>query len=211
LEQLTKQIDQERTDERRLVAADLHDEVLQPLFHVSLMTQVALSEAQSGRLSEAAADLNHLVDAANSATATLRELIGDLRRPGLGRAGLASALYRLVGVVREQGGNEWHTSIAHISADSVTELVLYQIAKEALNNATLHSESSNIWVDLAEDDELIRLTVRDDGKGFDSSASHDGHYGVQIMRERAKSIHASLFLDTAVGEGCSVTALVPKV
>ena len=79
LAQVEHRIHEERSDERRLIAADLHDEVLQPLFKVTLMAQVLKSDLATGRLLEMDNDLPDLLDAAEVAATSLRQLIGDLR------------------------------------------------------------------------------------------------------------------------------------
>jgi signal transduction histidine kinase len=207
---VTHQIDQERSDERRLVAADLHDEVLQPLFKLALMGHVLRAEVTSNRFAEMASDLDDLVETANGTIDRLRDLVGDLRQPGLGSGGVTSALVRLVGVVRDQTKISLHTSVGTIRSNSTTELVLYQIAKEALNNSVHHSGASNLSVELSDDDGLIRLIIYDDGRGFDPYAPRDGHYGIDLMCERATAIGGSLFLDSSLGEGTKVTVLVPS-
>src|SRR5205807_10329913 len=92
---VSKRIFEERSDERRIIAADLHDEVLQPLFKVTLMAQVLKADLASGRLLEMDSDLPELMRAAELASTTLRELIGDLRRSPIGRGGLGQALRAL--------------------------------------------------------------------------------------------------------------------
>jgi signal transduction histidine kinase len=95
LVELSKRMYEERSDERHLIAADLHDEVLQPLFKVTLMAQVLKGDLSGGRLLEMDEDLPELLTAAELASSTLRELIGDLRRSSLGRGGLGQALESL--------------------------------------------------------------------------------------------------------------------
>src|SRR5439155_1571476 len=92
LQQVTNQIGQERMDERRLIAAELHDEVLQPLFKVTLMAQVLKADLARGQLLELDQDVPELLTASDLASTTLRELIGDLRRSALGRGGVSSSL-----------------------------------------------------------------------------------------------------------------------
>jgi len=208
--QLSRQIDQERNDERRMIAADLHDEVIPPLFQVSLMAEVVKRDLAGGLLLDLERDLPDVVIAANSASEQLRALIGDLRSSGLGRGGIGAALSRLTEVLSTEGGAQIHTSIQDVEADSMTQLTLYQIAKEALSNALQHSGASNIWVELASDEDMLRLIVKDDGKGFDPYVQKADHYGLHVMRERAQSVAGSLYVDSAPRAGCSVTGLIPR-
>jgi signal transduction histidine kinase len=209
LTQISHQIYEERTDERKLIAADLHDEVLQPLFRVTLLAHVVKAELASGRLIDIDEDLPELMKAAESASTAIRELIGDLRRSALGRGGLASAIWRLARDLEKQTSAEIHAHIDEVNAEPAGELAIYQIAKEALTNALTHSRAKNIWVELRTDSTGIQLSVRDDGVGFDPLAPKHAHYGIQIMRERALAVRAHLYVDTQWQGGCHVRLWLP--
>ncbi|MGH2574055.1 MAG: sensor histidine kinase, partial [Actinomycetota bacterium] len=211
LAEISKRISEERSDERKLIAANLHDEVLQPLFKVSLMAHVIKADMASGRLLEIDDDLPELLTAAELASRTLREVIGDLRRSTLGRGGVSSALSSLTRGLASQTGIHFEARIDDVTTDPARELVLYQVAKEALTNSVAHSEADNIWIELVQDPSGIRLTVRDDGVGFDPLLEHRGHYGIHIMRERAIAIGGQLALTSFPGSGCSVAMICSVV
>jgi len=209
LVELSRQIDQERADERWLVAADLHDDVLQPLFKVTLLSQVLRAELRNGRLLEMEDDLPELIAAAEVASDTVRSLMGDLRRPGLGRGGLPQALGRLIQMLREQSEIKFHPSIASIDIDPGQQLVLYQVAKEGLTNAVQHAHARTIWVELRQEGDAVILKIRDDGRGFDPFVEKQGHYGIAIMRERAATARGTFFVDSIPGVGSTLTVAVP--
>jgi signal transduction histidine kinase len=209
LARMTDQIDRERTDERMLIAADLHDEVLQPLFTVSLLGQTLRNDLSTGRLLELEDDLPKLIVATEQASETIRSLVGDLRRSGLGRGGLTSAVRRLVAVLQEQTKTRLHASLDEVSPTPAIQLALYQVAKEALTNVLRHSRAANAWVDLTSDDQVLSLLIRDDGIGFDPGQLQDQHYGLLIMKERSASVGGSLYVDSAAGEGCAIRTVIP--
>jgi signal transduction histidine kinase len=209
LAELSRQIFAERSDERRMIAADLHDEVLQPLFKVTLMAQVLKTDLGSGRLLEMDQDLPELLTAAELASSTLRALIGDLRKSPLGRGGLEHSLRGLAKTMTDRTGMKILIHIAHARIDPIRELVIYQIAKEALSNAVQHSRASRVSLELDRDNQDLRLVISDDGCGFDPSTEKSGHYGVQIMRERASSINAHLFIDSEPRRGSVITLIIP--
>lgn len=204
MRRISNQIATERMEERKLIAADLHDEVLQPLFKVTLMAHVLRADIATGRLLALDEDLPELVTAAELASDALRNLIGDLRRPRIGLRGLSDAICTLARIECR------HTSISvqcvtePVTLDQETELVIYQIAKEAIANVIKHSNARNLFVSLRSQGELVVLTVRDDGRGFDPLETIKGHYGLRIMRERAASVGGEVFIDSWPGEGCSV-------
>jgi signal transduction histidine kinase len=156
-------------------------------------------------------DLPELIAAAEAASTLLRELIGDLRRSSIGRGGLAPALERLAHSV--SGGTETghiHVNVALVSTDAVTELSLYQIAKEALSNALAHSQARNVWIDLVEEQTMLLLTVTDDGIWFDPLLDRAGHFGIAIMRERASAVGAQFFVDSSPNRGCKISVSLPR-
>jgi signal transduction histidine kinase len=211
LTQISHQIYEERTDERRLIAADLHDDVLQPLFKVTLMAQVLKTDLASGQLLAMDEDLPELLTAAELASSTLRSLIGDLRRSALGRGGLGPALLSLIRSVTKQSSIVMHADIGRVALDPDSELVVYQLAKEALSNAVAHSKAANLWVHLFEEGGSARLTVEDDGVGFDPLEERVGHYGLAIMRERASAVGGDLYVDSLPGRGSRIDlALKPR-
>jgi signal transduction histidine kinase len=210
LEHMADQIDRERSEERRLIAADLHDDVMQPLFRIGLFTQVLRSDLATGRLMELEEDLPQLLSASEEASSTIRKLVGDLRKSGLGSGGLRPALARLAAVMQEQTKITISSDLAEVDPSPGIQLALYQIAKEAVGNALRHSQAKNIWIELKRGDGLLRLMVQDDGTGFDPTVVPEHHFGLLIMRERASSVGGSLYVDSTPGEGCKVQALVPE-
>jgi signal transduction histidine kinase len=208
LGEISRQIYEERFDERRLIAADLHDEVLQPLFKVTLMANVLKADLASGRLLEIDQDLPELLTAAELASTTLRGLIGDLRRSTIGRGGLGPSLVGLARGLQDITAMTFHTDVSAVETAPATELVLYQIAKEALTNAATHSRATNIWVELRQDPECISLSVRDDGIGFDPSIQREGHYGLAIMTERSLAIGGQLYVDSAPKQGSEISLTI---
>ena len=210
LMELSRHIDQERTDERRLIAADLHDEALQALFKVNLMSHVLKSDLAGGRLLDLELDVKELVAAADSATETLRNLIGDLRQSSLGSGGITPTLSKLIDRLAEQTSIKMHASIGPVEADSPKQLAIYQIAKEALTNALTHSRANNIWVELRQHPDALTLQVQDDGVGFDTDLQKEGHYGIEIMKERATAADGHLFMDSTPNEGCNIMVVLGR-
>jgi signal transduction histidine kinase len=82
----------------------------------------------------------------------------------------------------------------------------YRIAQETLNNITKHSKASHINVHLDQTDTGVLLCIQDDGKGFDPKATQPGHLGLEIMRERAAAINASLNIDSRPGRGTVISS-----
>jgi len=208
--ELMRQIATERADERYLISADLHDEVMQPLFNATLFSQVMKHDLETGRLFELEQDLQAVASAADAAAEKLRAVIGNLRRSPLGISGLPAALERLVADAKGQMVAQIETDIHPVDIEAGTELVIYQIAKEALTNAVTHSGSHLLRVALTTEDSTVILAIEDDGIGFDTRRTAPSHFGLAIMRERASSIGASLYIDSSSGSGTRVVLQVPE-
>ncbi len=90
---------------------------------------------------------------------------------------------------------------------------VYRIAREALRNAFRHAQAKTIEVEITYSDRLLRLRIRDDGKGIDSKlldTGRDGHWGLTGMRERALQIGAQLEIWSEVGAGTEVELRIPS-
>jgi signal transduction histidine kinase len=73
----------------------------------------------------------------------------------------------------------------------------------------MHSRAATISIELAVDSEYVHLTVSDDGIGFDPYATHEGHFGISIMRERAAAGGGACYLDSSPGQGTVLRLSIP--
>jgi two-component system, NarL family, sensor histidine kinase UhpB len=86
---------------------------------------------------------------------------------------------------------------------------MYRIVQEALTNATKHGAARRAHVEVIEDDSTIRVTVRDDGRGFDPIARTDG-FGLIGMRERVELLNGKLELTSSPEGGTTINANFPN-
>ena len=96
--------------------------------------------------------------------------------------------------------------------DHKIESNLLRIGQEAITNAVRHARAERIEISLEFDSNLVRLTVRDNGSGFDPqdrASAADGHFGLVGMRERAQQIGGRLTVSSTPGAGTEVSAEVP--
>jgi signal transduction histidine kinase len=200
----------ERREERLSLAGELHDEVLPSLFKVHLMGQVLRQDLARGRLLELDEDLPELLSATEDAQRAIRDLLGDLRKSPIGIGGLRETLNVLVDQLSATSPVSIRLDVDEGEATAVSELLSYQVAREALHNAVKHSKASNIHVLIAHADSSIRIAVTDDGVGFESqSVDSNRHFGLQIMAERVEAAGGHLVVDSSPGEGTTVAAAVP--
>jgi signal transduction histidine kinase len=210
LASLSQRMAEERRDERLRVAADLHDEVLPPLFKVHLMGQVIRQDLQTGRLLALDEDVPGLVDATDAANDAIRVLIRDLRRSSLGAHGLRHTLVMLARQVEREFDITVDVQLEEVHGHPLSELLAYHVAREALNNCVKHAPKATVRIVLFQESDYFRLVVEDDGPGFVvESIDTDSHFGLQLMRERVELCGGNMVIDARPGVGTVIAARFP--
>lgn len=201
----------ERKDERLALAGELHDEVLPSLFKVHLMGQVLKQDLAAGRLLELDDDLPELLLATDAAQRAIRDLLGDLRRSPLGAGGLVPTVRMLVDQLAAAGAPPVVIDEEQFESTPLAQLLAYQVIREALHNAAKHAQASRIEVRLRGDETMVRVSVTDDGSGFDwFRVDGNRHFGLQIMKERLEAAGGRMSIDSRLGSGTTVGASIPK-
>jgi signal transduction histidine kinase len=205
-----KRIADERRDERLAVAAGIHDEVLPPLFKVHLMGQVVRHDLATGRLLDLEADVPDLLRAVEVADAALKDLIRDLRHSAIGPGGLVETL-RLLAREAEAGSKvRVQLDLADVHGSPLTQLLAYQLAREAVVNALKHAGASQIGIFMAQEEGAIRLRISDNGIGFNPLAvDSSSHFGLQLSRERVELAGGLMAVDTSPDGGTTVVFRLP--
>jgi nitrate/nitrite-specific signal transduction histidine kinase len=89
-------------------------------------------------------------------------------------------------------------------------LLVYHIAREGVMNALKHAQPRDVWIGVREEDDDIVLTLKDNGVGFDTSApGPEGHFGMTMMRERAQVGGGRFEVESAPGQGATITVRFP--
>jgi NarL family two-component system sensor histidine kinase LiaS len=216
-EQLVASIDQRqalagqnaRLAERSRLARDLHDSVKQQAFAVSMQLGAALALFDQDR--EAAR--RHLRDAEQLAYHVQQELAGliqELRPLALQDKRLAGALRDYVPAWSRQYGIAAELEVA--GADGlppVVEEALWRVTQEALSNIARHSAARAVQVTLADGDGPARLTITDNGRGFDPGAGAGAGVGLHSMRERMEALGGTIRVESRAGAGTRITAECP--
>jgi signal transduction histidine kinase len=200
-------------EERTRLARELHDSLTQTLFSLSLAAESAAAFVVAETDPRLAEQLDRTRELARAALAETRSLVGTLRPPDLDAEGLAVALRKRVELLRRVH----HVAIALTVRgparlrDRTLEREVLRVATEALSNALQHAGAGRIEVALDTGGDAIRLTVADDGAGFDLPATvrASRRLGLTSMRERAEALGGVLHIDTAPGAGTRVLLEVP--
>ena len=148
----------------------------------------------------------------------LRGLITELRPAALDELGIGPALQTLAARVQAQAGLavELELGLAHEHGrgdrryEPEFEAAVYRLVQEALNNVVKHAGASRVLVSVtdSEGDACVDVEIRDDGRGFDPAAVHDG-FGLLGMRERVALARGHFEVRSASGEGTTLNARFP--
>jgi ligand-binding sensor domain-containing protein/signal transduction histidine kinase len=199
--------------ERTRVAREVHDTLLQSLLGVlfRLDDVASVIDRSSESAKEQLVRLRHQVE---FYVREARYSIRDLRSPILQSRGLATALRSIGENLTAESAIAFRLDvIGHARADlqRVDEHLL-RIGQEAMTNAVRHGRAATVIAELRYREDAVSLSVRDDGKGFDTSVATvtDGvHWGLRTMRERAEQVGGTLRLTSAEGQGTAVEVVVP--
>jgi signal transduction histidine kinase len=156
--------------------------------------------------------VQRLQELTQDAIQELRSLIFQLRPPAVESEGLAAALAKHVQVLAKV--HRQHIDLVTSGEPRLRPGVddeIFRIAQEALHNALRHADADRLELRLEEREQLLVLTVRDDGVGFDpgATAHRSRRLGLTSMEERAASLGGALRIDSAPGDGTTIMLEVP--
>lgn len=193
--------------ERTRLARDLHDAVTQTLFSTTLIADVLPDIWETRGPDEGKRRLDEIRLLTRGALAEMRTLLVELRPNALVEIPLPTLLRQLTEALSGRARINIQLSAEgerKLPAD--VQVSLYRIAQEALNNVFKHSKASEAVVTLRMADS-VRLTVVDNGAGFDPSTVTADHLGVKIMRERAEAIGAKLSIYSEPDDGTQISVV----
>lgn len=199
--------------ERNRVARDIHDTLAQGLNAVSMQLELAKNTASQGTV----AVLPYVTTAhsiVRACIAEARESIWNMRSHVLERTDLAGALQGVLQqLVQGLSLNARFDVIGLVRrlAPQV-ENDLLRIGQEGISNAIKHASASSLEVVLEFELDLVRLRITDDGKGFDTAATHriTSRFGLKGIRERVAQLSARLHLKSTPGKGTELMVEIPQ-
>jgi signal transduction histidine kinase/ligand-binding sensor domain-containing protein len=202
---------EERVGERTRIARDLHDTLLQSFQGMMLRLQAGIEVLPPSKTKEA---LEKALERGDQAIAEGRESIHDLRSSTTITNELAQALRSVADELAGDGSPTFRLVVE----GPVRELhpilrdEVYRIAREGLRNAFNHAQAHHIEAEITYGERLLRLRIRDDGRGIPAEtleSGRSGHYGLSGMRERARQAGASLDIWSSAGTGTEIDLSIP--
>lgn len=201
--------------ERKRIARELHDDTIQELL---LLTRELdeLASTFKGLSKDERKRVNELWHRTNAITEGIRRLSQDLRPPTIDSLGLLSSLKWLARKTKENTGIEVNVGSLgdERRADPDSELLLFRIVQESLNNVWRHSQATSVHIIIEFHDAVIKIIIRDNGRGFRvpdamGSLAEAGKLGLVGMQERARLLSGSVTIKSTPRKGTVVTIEAP--
>ncbi|HEX4692145.1 MAG TPA: sensor histidine kinase [Solirubrobacteraceae bacterium] len=199
--------------ERRLIAADLHDGVVQDLLGVSYSLAAGAARI-NGSDPEASAALREGATRTRETVSAVRALLIDIYPPSLQSAGLAAALGDLATTYGFRGVQTTVAVPPGLALPASTERLLFRCAQEALRNAYKHAGASHARIHVSAVDDGVRAEIADDGHGFDvavlAERAEQGHLGLTLIRDLVEEAGGRFEVSSSPSGGTTVRVEVPR-
>ncbi|WP_242157622.1 ATP-binding protein [Aestuariivivens sediminis] len=199
--------------EQNRIAKDVHDGIGQMLTGLKYnLESIDISDVE-----KTASKIEHLKELTANIIKGVRTATFNLTPPELTDHGIVPAITKLTKELSRLTGKEivfYNKTNFNRRMDSLTEINIYRITQEAINNAIKYADSTHILVSLTSSENILSIVIDDNGKGFDpEKVKHvkngDGGMGMTFMRERITYIDGRLFLNSEPGKGTRVTLNIP--
>lgn len=197
--------------ERQRLSRQMHDGPAQALSNFILQTEIAMRLLDADP-AQARDELGNLKVSAMGTFQKVRSFISELRPMMLDDLGLVPTIRKYVEAFKEQTGLDVSLTVtgSERRLESYLEVMLFRAIQELLGNAAQHAQASVIKVQVDLGHELARVSVDDNGKGFDvESLKESNSLGIKVIRERAEMLGGGFEIDSAAGKGTRIGFFVP--
>ncbi|MBI4537521.1 MAG: HAMP domain-containing protein [candidate division NC10 bacterium] len=202
-------------EERGRIAREMHDGLTPVLGLLYMKLRQVQEPPAAGDAFQIADTLREMTAITEHAYEEVRQSIFGLRTMVSRGLGLVPTLTEYLHEFSAQTGIAVKLEVADggpIRLSPASEVQLVRIIQEALTNVWKHAEAGRAWVRLDRQEPWVRVTIQDDGRGFDPTtpaSSERRHFGLQTMRERAEGLGGKLDVDAAAGRGTRIVATLP--
>ena len=197
------QIVQALDNDRKRIASDLHDTIVQDLVHTIHMLELC-GRYMDQDMVQAKLELASIEKYLRETIQKTRNFISDLRPMIFDDFGFREALLNAVEDLQKYTPIRIVADIDEISdVDNEKCIVLYKISMELLRNAIFHSGGDHVSLTLKRENGKVQLTVSDNGNGFSSNDDTDKHFGLELVKERTYLIGATFHIDSTEKGTCA--------
>ncbi|MBI5034144.1 MAG: GAF domain-containing protein [Chloroflexi bacterium] len=201
--------------ERERLSRELHDGLAQVLGYLCIRNKATANLVASNEIKRAAAHLDEMQQTLDEAYQDVRESILGLRETISHQRNLFSSLKEYTSKFGRQTGIRVNlVSDGNIQKECTpdAEVQLLRIIQESLSNVRKHSRAKQTWIRFEQAQSSMRVTIEDDGKGFDLAAvarDTQSHFGLQTMRERAESVGGNFQVWSQLEQGTKIQVTLP--
>ena len=195
----SRQLIESQESERKRIAADLHDGLGQELVIIK-------NRAEQGK--DSVQELADISESSSQALEEVREIINDLRPQLVDQLGVTKAIKAMLRKVSGVIGIESEIDEIDSVFSEDDEITVYRIVQELMNNAVKHSKASDVIVKIKRSAESVRITVEDNGSGFDPDSVSSDSFGLIGLKERTNLIGGDLTISSQLGEGTKVKIII---
>ena len=202
-------------NERRFIAQELHDHVIQTLLQINMQVSICQQYLEMDHVEEIGPELNALESQISLASQQVRELIADLRPPLSEDGTFAGMLQKQIDLHHERGGTLVTLGeIPPVNLPVDALLPLARILQEVLLNIRKHAWAREVNIDLTTDEENLTMTISDDGVGFDAALvpnplASKGGAGLINIEIRATAIGGKVDINSQPDQGTTIILTVP--
>ncbi len=196
--------------ERQRLSRQMHDGPAQALSNFILQTEIAMRLLDVDP-TQARDELGNLKMSAMGTFQKVRNFIFELRPMMLDDLGVIPTIRRYADTFKEQTGLDVNVTVSgnERRLESYLEVMVFRAIQELLGNAARHSQATLIKVNVDLTDDLIRVSVDDNGKGFDMDSVQEKNLGLKLIRERTEMLGGTFEVDSAMGKGTRVMFTLP--
>jgi signal transduction histidine kinase len=192
--------------ERNRIARELHDSVSQNLFGISLNLDT-LKHSIENNPHQAEKTIEQLKQTIQEVQTEMRLMIYELKPLKFQKLDFFEAIENLINLFNKRYSISIKSNLTGTENkfDNTTQLHLYRIIQESLNNIVKHADADRVELNLVIDNDSLKLTITDDGSGFDvEKIKNDNQFGLQNIKERVAEINGQLDITSTIGEGSTL-------
>ena len=197
--------------ERQRLSRQMHDGPAQALSNFILQTEIAMRLFDMNP-DQAREELNNLKQSATATFQKVRDFIFELRPMMLDDLGLVPTLKRYVEAFKEQNNIDVALTVSGVERrlESYIEVMIFRAIQELLGNAVRLSQANRIVVDIDVSENSVKVSVDDNGKGFDVDTILEGSgTGIKIIKERAEMLGGHIGIESVIGQGSKISFQIP--
>lgn len=209
-ERIIQTIIETEDKERSRIAKEIHDSLGQKLTTVSLNFNALKSKVDKG--SEVEDRLMVGLEYLKQAIGETREISHNLMPKSIEDFGIILSIESLVADLNEYSETSFgfYHNIKDNRLSNSIGIHLYRIVQESINNILKHAKAQSVTVQLMAYDDVIVLSIEDDGRGFDQmEIEKSKHFGLDSLRHRAQMLSGDVIIDSSPGHGTTITVEIP--